>query len=275
MQPSRSTAHKLPAALAALALLASCGLSALAAPPPKNNLPEGVVEAWTKAGASYGWIPVHRLRFREPTPGEPDKMADDLPAFRFMDVGRGGMLARLPVPAAPFGLELNQVTDAGLKELARLKSLQALSLGGPKVTDAGLKELARLKSLQKLELSHTGVTDAGLKHLAALKSLRELDLSLTKVTHAGLKELAGMKLKRLNFDRSLQTDVGLKHYLAAVEPPTFEILFGWKLTDDGLKELAAQKSLQELDLRYTDLTDVTDAGFEELRKALPHCKISR
>jgi hypothetical protein len=33
------------------------------------------------------------------------------------------------------------VTDAGLKELAGLKSLQALDLTFTKVTDAGLKEL--------------------------------------------------------------------------------------------------------------------------------------
>jgi Leucine-rich repeat (LRR) protein len=59
----------------------------------------------------------------------------------------------------------------------------------PKVTDAGLKELARLKQLQWLHLYQTKVTDAGLKELAALKNLHTLDLRDTKVTDAGLKEL--------------------------------------------------------------------------------------
>ena len=45
------------------------------------------------------------------------------------------------------------------------------------MTDAGLKELAGLKSLQSLNLQHTKVTDAGLKELAGLKSLQTLDLS--------------------------------------------------------------------------------------------------
>ena len=40
------------------------------------------------------------------------------------------------------------MTDAGLKELAGLKSLQTLNLTNTQVTDAGLKELAELKSLQ-------------------------------------------------------------------------------------------------------------------------------
>ena len=44
------------------------------------------------------------------------------------------------------------MTDAGLKELAGLKSLQMLNLDSTKVTDAGLKELAGLKSLQTLNL---------------------------------------------------------------------------------------------------------------------------
>ena len=35
------------------------------------------------------------------------------------------------------------MTDAGLKELAGLKSLQSLNLHSTKVTDAGLKELQK------------------------------------------------------------------------------------------------------------------------------------
>jgi internalin A len=52
-----------------------------------------------------------------------------------------------------------------------------------------VKELAGLKTLQALELGGTQVTDAGLKHLAGLKDLQTLDLSNTPVTAAGEKEL--------------------------------------------------------------------------------------
>ena len=44
-------------------------------------------------------------------------------------------------PLKMVDLVFSKVTDAGLKELARLKQLQSLWLGGTKVTDAGLKEL--------------------------------------------------------------------------------------------------------------------------------------
>ena len=87
---------------------------------------------------------------------------------------------KLPQPQTAFGLELRdneEITDAGLKELAGLKNLQRLDLSGTKITDAGLKELAGLKSLQTLDLAATQVTDAGLKELAGLKSLQSLNLA--------------------------------------------------------------------------------------------------
>jgi len=59
-------------------------------------------------------------------------------------------------------LNLTKVTDAGLKELAGLKSLRALYLAGTQVTDAGLKGLAGRKALQTIDLRGTKVTDAGL-----------------------------------------------------------------------------------------------------------------
>ena len=55
-----------------------------------------------------------------------------VPALRisFWVDGRFGRLAEEPVPLVPFGLHLGgtRVTDAGLKELAGLKSLQWLDL---------------------------------------------------------------------------------------------------------------------------------------------------
>ncbi len=57
------------------------------------------------------------------------------------------------------------MTDAGLKELAELTSLESLNLGDTKVTDAGLKELTGLKSLVRVNLTCVEVTKVGLKEL--------------------------------------------------------------------------------------------------------------
>ena len=100
----------------------------------------------------------------------------------------------------------------------------------------------------------------------------------------------------MDIPRSAQTDLGLKHYLAAVEPPTQLNLSFWQVTDVGLKELAGLKFLRKLNLEFTKVTDsglkelarlnhlrslklfgtlVTDEGLMKLDEALPGCQIPR
>jgi hypothetical protein len=67
-----------------------------------------------------------------------------VPAFSFRD-WKSGVIAKLPAPNAPFGLDLvsTRVTDGGLKELAPLKNLTTLKLRETKVTDVGVAELRK------------------------------------------------------------------------------------------------------------------------------------
>ena len=76
-------------------------------------------------------------------------------------------------------------------EKAEGKPVVAVDLRGSLVlTDADLKELAPLKELRTLYLGGTEVTDACLKELAALKGLQELYLfGCREVTAAGVAEL--------------------------------------------------------------------------------------
>ena len=86
-------------------------------------------------------------------------------------VERDDKLPGKPVSAVDF--LKNTPTDAVLKELKELKSLQKLDLTATKVTDAGLKELKELNSLQWLYLYNTKVTAAGAEKLQkALPKLR-------------------------------------------------------------------------------------------------------
>jgi hypothetical protein len=71
-----------------------------------------------------------------------------------------------------------------------------------------------------------------------------------------LKELAGLKLKTLVIPEAARTDLGLKHYLAAIEWPTTLDLGYWKVTDTGLKELDQLKSLESLSLFTTEVSEV-------------------
>ncbi len=82
-----------------------------------------------------------------------------------------------------------QITDEGLKEMAKLQRLETLQLSYTRVTDAGIKELAKSQQLGTLFLTDTQITDAGLKDVAKLQKLKMLRIRGTKVTKAGMTEL--------------------------------------------------------------------------------------
>src|SRR6476659_4556198 len=95
-----------------------------------------------------------------PAPARADEAEDRAAAF--VEKLGGGVIRddnRTGKPVVEVHLPTTDVTDEGLKELAPLKNLSILSLGGTGVTDAGLKELAPHKNLTELNLMDTEVTD--------------------------------------------------------------------------------------------------------------------
>lgn len=123
--------------------------------PPKDNdlpkpLPDTITRAWKDAGATVGWMKTDEsgvLTFLEkPEPGA-------IPAFRFPN-WEDGVVPKLPTPDAPFGLcqSKTEITDSGLKELAKLKHLTSLCLCETKVTDAAVEALR--KALPKCFVFH-------------------------------------------------------------------------------------------------------------------------
>jgi Leucine-rich repeat (LRR) protein len=61
-----------------------------------------------------------------------------------------------------------------------------------------------------------------------------------------LKELAGRNLRVLDVPDGCKNDVGLTHYLAAIQPSGSLDLRDWKLSHDGLKNLAGTKDLHSI-----------------------------
>ena len=113
-------------------------------------LPESIAKAWKDAGATVGWMKVDTsgiLTFIE------KHEAGAIPAFQFPR-WKDGVVPKLPAPETPFGLFLSktEIMDAGLKELAKLKSLTSLCLCETKVTDDAVEELR--KALPKCFILH-------------------------------------------------------------------------------------------------------------------------
>jgi len=199
--------------------------------------------------------------------------------------GLGGQIIMgAELPGCLVDLGDTKITDAGLKELKELKSLQGLDLRGTNITDAGLKELKELQRLRWLDLGGTNITDVGLKELKELKGLLELNLRGTKITDAGLKELKELQgLRWLDLGGTRVTNAGLKE-LKELEGLLELNLRGTKITDAGLKELKELQGLQRLYLADTNVTGdglkdlkgleeldlggtkITDAGLKELKE---------
>lgn len=68
-----------------------------------------------------------------------------------------------------------------------------LKLGGTQISDGGLKEIAKLKNLTKLHLEHTGISDQGIAQIKSLPHLEYLNVIDTKIGDAGLKNIATIK----------------------------------------------------------------------------------
>lgn len=137
-----------------IALTLVTGQFAFAEQPDKKELPkplpENIVKAWKDAGATVGWMMVDEsgiLVFVEKA--EPKAV----PAFQFA-TWKDGLLAKLPVPEAAFGLYLakTEVMDDAIKELANLKSLTELCLCETQVTEAAVEVLK--KALPKCFIFH-------------------------------------------------------------------------------------------------------------------------
>ncbi len=177
----------------------------------------------------------------------------DLPRWQITDAGL--VYIKRLTNLETLSLRKTKVTDAGLVHLKSLINLTRLNLWESEVTDVGLVHLKGLTELRGLGLRNTQITDAGLVHLKGLTNLQTLDLSHTQVTDAGLVHLAGLNLKSLVIPKQARTDIGLKHFLAAVEPSSELKLRYWEITDAGLVHLRGLPNLQSLYLPK-QLTDV-------------------
>ena len=147
-----------------------------------------------------------------------------------------------------------EITDAGIRHLARMPSLQHLDLGGTAITDAGLQVLRHLPRLQTLSLGWNNVTRAGVGALAYCDALEHLNLGgSADVGDAAVRALAGKRnLRHLTIALS---DAGLP---LLHELPAFK---SWQGGDAQLGLVGHRSLPNQLSLRGP----FTDAGMRHLR----------
>lgn len=191
------------------ALMAATCFGAVAADPEigsgRKSLPADVINTWTSAGAKLGFMNdlAPELNSDQFWDSWREKVENNsaIPAFRFSKKIGDKDFSKLAHPTTAFGLDFHCGYYAGvsLKEIAKLKNLQSLSLGAANqgIAYSNLKDLESLTDLRALYLFRLRIDDSQIKHLLGMKNLLVLDLSHTQVTEKGLKDLE--KLKNLQW----------------------------------------------------------------------------
>jgi len=161
-------------------------------------------------------------------------------------------------------LDRTNVTDADLRCLKELSSLQGFSAWDTRISDRGMEYVGDLTALQDLGLYGTPVGDDGIAHISKLHDLRHLWLGETPITDASLSDLANLtKLKSLDLNGTNITDAGLKH-LRRMQDLELLVLGQTAITNSGLAHLRELHSLRILGLRNTRVDNRGLAHLEQL-----------
>lgn len=160
-------------------------------------------------------------------------------------------MTHLPLQAIHLSSSL-WVTDHGVAAIARIRTLQKLSLGGRRITDRSLKILKALPDLRSLALSHVRVRGEGFRYLIRKKSLTSISIT---ASHFDIKDTTLQylsKLRQLTFlsigNCEKITDKGFL-YLSRLSKLKELELSGAKVSNRGLTYLSRLKSLEVLSMR--------------------------
>ncbi len=183
------------------------------------------------------------------------------------------------LPLTSLNASRTQVSDAGLKSLATISTLEVLDLTGcTNITVKGLAALSNLhslntlslggtslqgiESLQKLPLtnltiSHSPLSDETLKSISMLPSLNVLDLNgCSNITNSGLASLSNLRsLATLSLKESSINDNNLSSVGKLGSLSVLDLSGCSNLTDKGLEPLKSLKGLKDLYIAATKLSD--------------------
>jgi beta-lactamase regulating signal transducer with metallopeptidase domain len=163
------------------------------------------------------------------------------------------------------------LTDRALLKLSELKELRTLRLVNTFVSNAGVLSLGEKQQLEKVEISVGGkLTPGAAAVFGKMPKLEELFLLGMIDAQAAESLKAATALERLEL-RSIDDDVA--SVIAELPQLSWLRLWANSLSDDGLMELAALKTLTHLDIRNSFGGSLTPSGIERFQAARPGCAV--
>ncbi len=153
-----------------------------------------------------------------------------------------------------------QTLIAGLAERGKITTLGLY--GSSKITNAALKSVGRLTSLQGLSLDESPeLSGEVLAEVGQAAGLTSLGLGGVRIDGSDLAHLRPLKLERVNFSKSQIMDETAQAMATALQHVRVLDLSGSTVTDSAMASIGKLKQLEWLSLRGTP---VGDAGLEEL-----------
>lgn len=185
-----------------------------------------------------------------------------------LDLGELRALEHLNVSHTPF-------QDPEFSWISQLLNLKTLLLSEAGVEDDCLVFITKLQHLEGLHLSNSKISDRGAQAIWRMASLRELSLSACPIADKALEGIGGCSsLCSLMLPDTGISDKGVEiivtEALRIRQRLTSLSLRSCRITDKALVRLASLKSLELLDLYFTE---VTTEGASFLKKSLPECRI--
>ncbi|MCB1235691.1 MAG: SUMF1/EgtB/PvdO family nonheme iron enzyme, partial [Verrucomicrobiae bacterium] len=196
---------------------------------------------------------------------------EGIPAGAFAPLGALAGLRELDLGGTAAG-------DADAAGISGIPRLSRLAIGSPNLTDAGLREIAKLFSVEYLTIDDSRATDAGLAALGRVNRLKNLAIRGDAIAGTGLGPICGLpELNDLRLMCPGLTDVAFEHLSRAKSLRKLRLAErGVKpaaaLTDEGLVPIANATWLAELWLPRND-TGLTEAAILALKEKMPRTNV--
>lgn len=178
-------------------------------------------------------------------------------------------IAKLPCLNEIQLMDEERVTPTGLLNLAKLPTLLTIGFNGYTLTEEHLDVIVRQPNLEYLLVAYSPlITDNHIDKISSIPKLVRVNLSGTKVTDKSLAKLlkAHPDMELLSVNQLDLSDESADNISKLSQLRRLDIKNNSRITDKGLRKLAALKNLKEV---FIDNSVGTEQGRVALQRSLP------